>query len=121
LTPWRDRKERDAIRMNAHLFYPRFLMKTQSIDTHPKAEAVQIALLRQASIAKRIAQMRSLTQTIMRLSQNAVARANPGLSDQELKVSFARYHYGDELANRLQAYFKQRVSEVIFLQNQGVE
>jgi hypothetical protein len=85
-------------------------MKTQSIDTDPKAEAVQIALLRQASVARRITRMRSLTQTILRLSQNAIAKANPGLSKQELKVLFVRYHYGDELANRLQAYFKQRAS-----------
>lgn len=85
-------------------------MKTQSIDTHPKAEEVQIALLRQASIARRIARMCSLTQTILRLSQKAIAKANPGLSEQELKVLFARYHYGDDLANRLQEYFKQRAS-----------
>jgi hypothetical protein len=35
-------------------------MKTQAIDTHPKAEEVQIALLRQASIAKRAWLLRSL-------------------------------------------------------------
>ena len=85
-------------------------MKTQSIDTHPKAEAVQIALLRQASIAKRITRMRSLTRTILWLSQKAIAKTNPGLSEQELKVLFARYHYGEDLANRLQAYFEQRAS-----------
>jgi hypothetical protein len=85
-------------------------MKTQAIDTHPKAEEVQIALLRQASIAERAWLLRSLTQTILRLSQNAIAKANPGLSEQELKILFARYHYGDGLANRLQEYLKQKAS-----------
>ncbi len=83
-------------------------MKTQSIDTHPKVEELQIALLRQASVAQRITRMRSLTRTILRLSQQAIAKANPGLREQELKVLFAKYHYGDDLADRLQKYLDQR-------------
>jgi len=51
-----------------------------------------------------------MTQTILQLSQDAIAKANPGLSEQELKILFARYHYGNDLANRLQEYFRQRAS-----------
>jgi hypothetical protein len=67
-------------------------MKTQSVDTHPKVEEVQIAHIRQASVTQRITRMRSLTRAILRLSQRAIAKANPGLSEQELKVLFVKYH-----------------------------
>ena len=83
-------------------------MKTQSIDTHPKAEEVQIHLIRQASVAQRIARMRSLTSSLMRLSKRAIRRANPGASQDELDVLFVKYHYGEELAFRFQAYLQQR-------------
>ena len=79
-------------------------MKTQSIDTHPKAEAVQIALLLQASPVKRAWLLRSLSQTVFRLSQRAIRKANPQLTEQELKVLFVRHCYGDDLADRLQEY-----------------
>lgn len=83
-------------------------MRTQSVDTHPKAEQVQIALIRQASVAQRIARMRSLTSSLMRLSKRAIRRANPELSPDELDVLFVRYHYGEDLAIRFQQYLHQR-------------
>ena len=83
-------------------------MKTQSLDTHPKAEEVQIQLIRQASVAQRIARMRSLTASLMRLSKRAIRRANPGISQEELDILFVKYHYGEELAARFQAYLQQR-------------
>ncbi len=85
-------------------------MKTQSIDTDPKAEAVQIALLRQANVVKRAWLLRSLSQTVIRLSRRAIRKANPQLSEQELRVLFVRHCYGDDLANRLQHYLSQKIS-----------
>ncbi len=83
-------------------------MRTQSIDTHPKVEQIQINLIRQASVAQRISKMRSLTSSLMRLSKRAIRRANPGLSPDELDVLFVRYHYGENLAIRFQRYLHQR-------------
>lgn len=83
-------------------------MKTQSIDTHPKAEEVQIRLIRQATVAQRIGKMRSLTSSLMGLSKRAIRRANPEASQDELDVLFVKYHYGEELAARFQAYLQQR-------------
>ena len=83
-------------------------MKTQSRDTHPKAEAVLIGLIRQASVAKRISRMRSLSRTILRLSKRAIAKANPGLSKQELDILFVKIHYGEDLANRLRTYLEHK-------------
>lgn len=83
-------------------------MKTLSRDTHPKAEEVLIGLIRKASVAKRISRMHSLTRTILRLSKRAIAKANPGLSEQELNLLFVKIHYGDELANRLHTYLEHK-------------
>ncbi len=82
-------------------------MKTQSIDTDPKAEAVQIALLRKATPAKRAWLMRSLSQTMLRLSRRTLRKVNPDLSEQDVKILFVRLYYGDELADRLQIYLNQ--------------
>lgn len=83
-------------------------MRTQSVDTNPKVEKFQISLIRQASIAKRIARMRSLSQTVVQLSRRAIMRANPGLSEQELNLIFVSYHYGTELADRLRKYLDRK-------------
>ena len=86
-------------------------MKTQSIDTDPRVEAVQIALLRQAGAAKRAWLLRSLSQTVIRLSRDAIRRVNPGYTEAELKILFVKYCYGDELANRLQQYLSQHTAD----------
>lgn len=83
-------------------------MRTQSADTNPKVEKFQISLIRQASIAKRIARMRSLSQTVVQLSRRAIMRANPDLSEQELNLIFVSYHYGTELADRLRKYLYRK-------------
>lgn len=54
-----------------------------------------------AVIAKRIARARSLSQTMIKLSRQAISRANPGLSEQELNIAFVAYHYGADMAERL--------------------
>ena len=88
-------------------------MKTQSIDTDPKAEAVQIALLRKASPAKRVWLMRSLSRTVIMLSRRTLRAVNPELSEQALKVLFVRQCYGDDLADRFQTYLTRKKHHVI--------
>lgn len=83
-------------------------MITQSIDTHPGAEEMQILLLRQATVARRLAVMRSLSRTTIQLSRRAIHRANPTYSQLEVNLAFVAYHYGEELANRLGQYLEQR-------------
>ena len=86
-------------------------MVTQSIDTDPAVEAIQIKLLQQASFAKRFNIMSSLTQTTRQLSFRAIQRANPTLTKQEIDLLFVAYHYGSELAERLRIYLEQRTRE----------
>lgn len=73
-------------------------MKTQSIDTHPKAEERLISLLKQKSIPQRISQSLTLTSLTLHLSKRAIARANPGKSKTELGILFVKYHYGEDLS-----------------------
>jgi hypothetical protein len=83
-------------------------MLAQSFDTHPRAERFQISLIRQASIAKRTSRMRSLSQTVIQISRRAISRANPELNEQELDLLLIAYHYGTDLADRLQEYLDRR-------------
>lgn len=83
---------------------------TPSFDTHPKAEKFQISLIRQASIAKRMSRMRSLSQTVIQLSRRAIRRAKPELSEQELNLILVSHHYGPDLADRVSKYLKRRTT-----------
>ena len=82
-------------------------MITQSIDTHPDAEKVLISLLRKASPAVKLSQVRSLSQTIIKLSKRALARANKNLDEQEVNLLFVSHHYGKNLADRLRKYLEK--------------
>jgi len=79
-------------------------MISQSPDTAPQAEKVQIELIRKASVSRRISKVRSLSQTVMYLSRRAVQRANPSLSEREADLAFVANHYGQNLAERLRLY-----------------
>ena len=56
-------------------------MITQSIDTNPKAEKYLISLIRKASPASKLSQVRSLFQTMMQLSRRAIERANENMDE----------------------------------------
>ena len=73
-------------------------------DTHPEAERVQLDLLREASVARRLALTRSLTTSAIQMSRRAIARANPTMGDRDLGLLFVEYHYGLDLAERVRAY-----------------
>ena len=77
-------------------------------DTHPDAERVQIELLRQMSGAQRITKMRSQTALVVRLSRQAIARANPQLDQHEVDMLWIEHTYGKDLATRVRDYWKTR-------------
>ena len=77
-------------------------------DTSPDAETVQIELLRKSTVAERFAKVRALTARTVGLSKRALARANPDLSPEELKLRFVELHYGKELAERVRKYVNSR-------------
>ena len=81
---------------------------TQSIDTHPKAERVLISLIRKASPARKLSQVRSLSQIMIQLSKRAIARANKNIDEQEVDLIFVAHHYGSSLAERLRQYLEEK-------------
>ena len=85
-------------------------MISQSPDTAPQAEKVQIELIRKSSVSGRISRVRSLSQTVMFLSRRAVHRANPFLSEREVDLAFVEHHYGKDLAKRLRLYMERERS-----------
>jgi hypothetical protein len=83
----------------------------QSIDdTHPDARDVQIALLREAGVARRFALFCSMTDTAIYWSRRAIAKANPTLSQRELDNKFVAIHYGQDLVDRVKAYLEAKDS-----------
>ena len=83
-------------------------MISQSPDTAPDAEKVQIELIRKSSVSRRISKVRSLSQTIMYLSRRSIQRTRPFLSEREVSIAFVANHYGEELAERLRLYLERQ-------------
>jgi len=83
-------------------------MITQSPDTHPEAEKVQISLLQKLTPAQKISRVRSLSQSTILLSRRAITRANPDLDEKELNLTIVTYHYGEKLANSLREFMDSR-------------
>ena len=83
-------------------------MRTQSSDTHPEAERVQIELLRKAGIARRISIAGSLSRSAIQLSRQAIRKANPNASEAELRLIFIELNYGKGLADRIRTQFASR-------------
>ena len=73
-------------------------MRTQSPDTSPAAEAVQIRLLQAAGPARRLRIMADLTRMTRGLSWYGLCRAYPDASEEELRYRWCALLYGEELA-----------------------
>lgn len=80
----------------------------QSHDTSESAEKVLISLMQKASFSEKFSQIASLSQTVMRLSRRAIARANSDLSQQQIDLLFVSYNYGEELASKLGKYLDNK-------------
>ena len=83
-------------------------MISQSPDTSSQAEKVQIELIRESSVSRRISKVRSLSQTTMYLSRRAIQRTNPSLSKREVDLAFVANHYGENLAECLRLYLEHK-------------
>ncbi len=79
-------------------------MPSHPRDTTPEIEKIQISLIQNTSIAKRISLLRSISQTAIMLSRRAIMRANPELSGAALKCKIVEHHYGRDLSERFRRY-----------------
>ena len=82
-------------------------MRTQSVDTHPDIERVQIELIRKASPTKIFELICSLSQSMIRTSKRNIRELHPEASEEELKILFVELFYGKELAQRMQAHLNK--------------
>lgn len=77
-------------------------MKTQSIDTHPEIEKIQISMLHDGGVRKRTALLRSITRSALTLARHGIKKAHPNWDNIHLGKFFVYINYGDNLSNRLQ-------------------
>jgi hypothetical protein len=83
-------------------------MPSSLSDTRPEAEAIQMALLRRATPARRLSLAFSLSESVCALSRRAIRRANPRLTDREVGLLFVSLSYGEELAQAVRAELARR-------------
>jgi hypothetical protein len=78
------------------------------LDTHPKAAAVQLDLLRRSSVERRGALARSLSSTVIELSRRALRDTMKSASDAEVLNRWVALSYGEDLASRIRSYVEAR-------------
>ena len=83
-------------------------MGTKSLDTRPDPQHLQVGLLRNAGVARRVGLVRSLSSTVICLSRRAIRRRHPDLSEDEVSLEFVAIHYGRDLADGLSACLQRR-------------
>ena len=86
-------------------------MRTQSMDTSPEAERVQIELIRKASPEKLFSLVRSLSQSLILMNRQTLRKLHPEMSEEELALMFVELNYSKELADHVRADLKRRKGE----------
>jgi hypothetical protein len=75
-------------------------MKTQSPDTHPEIERLQIEGFRRMSPIEKIRRMRDLNDFSFRLSLAEVRRCHPDASERECQLRVASRYLSPDLMRR---------------------
>lgn len=86
-------------------------MSTQSRDTHPEAERVQIELLRKATVERRLELGLSFCQQVSEIARAGIRRANPSASKKEIELLFVEANYGKGMADRVRTYLWSKAGE----------
>ena len=68
-------------------------------DTDPEAAAVQLELLRRASISEKLGLVQSLTSAVVSLCRQGIRERHPEFSKREIDLHFVEMNYGRELAD----------------------
>ena len=83
-------------------------MRTQSMDTSPEAERVQIELIRKASPAKRFTIMEAWSQFLIEANKQGIRKNRPDLSEEKVGLTFVANNYGQALADQLREDLSRR-------------
>lgn len=65
-------------------------------------------MLRKAGTARRLQLGLELSGEALELAQRGIRRANPNMSELEVKLKFVEVTYGKDLADRVRAYLAKR-------------
>ena len=76
-------------------------------DTSEEATDFQITLLRTKTTSHRLALALTLSETTSALSKRAIRRANPGISEVDLRCRFVELHYGKTLGDKFRKYLQE--------------
>src|SRR6266852_1149536 len=83
-------------------------MRTQSIDTTPEVERLQVARIRSFSPARKFASVRSWTHTLTSANLHAMRNGTTESNEHHITVRFVTREYGRALATDFQAAVEQR-------------
>jgi hypothetical protein len=83
-------------------------MRTQSEDTSPEIERVQIELIRKASSTKIFGLVRSMSQTMIQASRRNIRKLHPDASEEEITLIFVELYYGKEVARLVRSQIEKR-------------
>jgi hypothetical protein len=75
-------------------------MRSPADDTHPEAERVLIALLRETPPWRKFELMMILNQRVRALAMNGLRQRHPETGEAELRRRLAGLLYGEELAEK---------------------
>lgn len=87
-------------------------MRTQSMDTSPEAERVQIALIRKFPPAKRFSSVRSLSYSALYMNRQYIRELYPHASQEEQALIFVTHTYGQVFADGLRTDLKARTTKI---------
>jgi hypothetical protein len=76
-------------------------MNTLSSDTHPKAEQIQLELMRQAPVWRKVALMAQMNETVRTLALSGIKQRYPDASPEVLRRLLADLILGETLAGRV--------------------
>ena len=86
-------------------------MRTQSEDTSPEMERVQIELIRKATPAKLFGLVRSMSQTMIEAFIRNIRKLHPDASPEEITLIFVEMYYGNKAANLVRSQIEKRRTE----------
>ena len=82
-------------------------IRKQIVDTSSEAEAVLVQLIRKQDPAKRLADAVSASNRVALQCKDAIIRANPEFSTQQVNLRFIELNYGQELADSVRNFLAQ--------------
>ncbi len=83
-------------------------MRTQSEDTSPEMERIQIELIRKASPAKIFGLVRSMSETMKQASLRNIRKVHQDATEEEITLIFVELYYGKKVADLVRSQIEKR-------------